>query len=903
MPVFKVPVRHRFGILPLPRAEEILAGRDRPRNVQRENNYKRSLVEIDSTFIAKYNDSCESDKRRLDEVLRRALQHAKFKAKPKRPSSSCDDLDTSDVQKAWEEMVVICQCNGSFEEEALVELAASLALVPISPSQVPSLLHIAGMSYQWLKRDELDGPLLRSGELLLLKILYLVSLRIYVYHLNGALPTLCTKEEVEQFKSDLEGFENREWTYRNFPEPLLHWKVALEVGLLVCECFAHSFNGPTLLSMSSLGNAEGSSCMEDLNQNTATELNVYDVPKKGHSSLHPTLWHALDVWQCVRQGSALLDESLRDLLACSSGFDAEHWMDSMLAMDILCAAAEVNIKVLRFVQDLADGRAKEYYEQHAKIKLHPSCEGRSSQAASSLEAEGTRRNPKKGARFDTPARDSKMKEDDFKETSKLLEQTHRIPVTLNILGMQPNFKEADLWPTNPEIMTATPSKLKVTFVSEESPSVKPFTPESVRTQSLIENESIPNTPVSDVSSSTDVDLRKSRTPTVSRDLTTNSLHVTSPPFVTWGHRRGRSSATLTAGTAASAALSTPTEEKLLSLLTPSALGPRDGEDPPESAKAKKGESRCTHYTHSIAALSGWGGEGGGRGSEIPPSTVCAPSFVSLPQELGSDELAFNSRFESWPSEVCTAYTVNMASITIYGRTSAIQDAALTGRHASGVTSKHGLVQLAGFERHQDDQDVTGLPSWAVRFVAILGLSRVSRICTKMNLKDGLSTVAWDRLMEAHSMERDKRVMEAYKLRQVSTDIDSCLLQSDCQHSSLPVIAYTADVLSHMFLPSVTPITRPIPCHRQRTKSELISCPNQKTSDVSAVLPKVDTGLSEARSPPSSNYITRTTKVLQSVAEEHWRRQMNTECAEEEKIIQGPLVSAIQETHQPQQRSL
>lgn len=60
----------------------------------------------------------------------------------------------------------------------------------------------------------------------------------------------------------------------------------------------------------------------------------------------------------------------------------------------------------------------------------------------------------------------------------------------------------------------------------------------------------------------------------------------------------------------------------------------------------------------------------------------------------------------------------------------------------------------------------GFPSWAVRFVAILGLSRVSRVCSKMNLKDGVSAVAWTRLMEAHSVERDKRVMEAYKLRQV-----------------------------------------------------------------------------------------------------------------------------------------
>ena len=60
----------------------------------------------------------------------------------------------------------------------------------------------------------------------------------------------------------------------------------------------------------------------------------------------------------------------------------------------------------------------------------------------------------------------------------------------------------------------------------------------------------------------------------------------------------------------------------------------------------------------------------------------------------------------------------------------------------------------------------GLSSWAIRFVALLGLSRVCRVCSKMHLKDGMSALAWSRLVEAHATERDSRVMEAYKTRQV-----------------------------------------------------------------------------------------------------------------------------------------
>ena len=70
-------------------------------------------------------------------------------------------------------------------------------------------------------------------------------------------------------------------------------------------------------------------------------------------------------------------------------------------------------------------------------------------------------------------------------------------------------------------------------------------------------------------------------------------------------------------------------------------------------------------------------------------------------------------------------------------------------------------------------NLAALPSWAIRFVALLGLSRVCRVCSRMHLKDGLSAVAWGRLMEAHAAESDKRVMEAYKLRQVGVAYFSC----------------------------------------------------------------------------------------------------------------------------------
>ena len=60
----------------------------------------------------------------------------------------------------------------------------------------------------------------------------------------------------------------------------------------------------------------------------------------------------------------------------------------------------------------------------------------------------------------------------------------------------------------------------------------------------------------------------------------------------------------------------------------------------------------------------------------------------------------------------------------------------------------------------------GFSSWSIRHGAILGLSRVCRVCSNLPMKDGLSEVAWRKLMERHTAENDSRVIEAYKVSKV-----------------------------------------------------------------------------------------------------------------------------------------
>lgn len=61
---------------------------------------------------------------------------------------------------------------------------------------------------------------------------------------------------------------------------------------------------------------------------------------------------------------------------------------------------------------------------------------------------------------------------------------------------------------------------------------------------------------------------------------------------------------------------------------------------------------------------------------------------------------------------------------------------------------------------------TGLPSWCVRYLAIVGLSRVNRTCQSLPMKDDLSNVAWRKCVERRSAEPDKRVLKAFCISQV-----------------------------------------------------------------------------------------------------------------------------------------
>jgi hypothetical protein len=184
MPVTKVPVVHKFGIISLSQAEQLLRRQKLREETEKfpTSNKSTSCPIITLDFIAKYNSS-DKERDALDGIIKRVLEHAKFKSTSPTIATTKDEPD---VSEGWLELIMLCQCYGPYQEsisvlilldhlrlilECLTTLNTSLLCSPLSRLHIPVLFYMSGLCYHWLKCDTSPSSTMRTGELLLLNVI------------------------------------------------------------------------------------------------------------------------------------------------------------------------------------------------------------------------------------------------------------------------------------------------------------------------------------------------------------------------------------------------------------------------------------------------------------------------------------------------------------------------------------------------------------------------------------------------------------------------------------------------------------------------------------------------------------------------------------------------------------
>lgn len=444
--------------------------------------------------------------------------------------------------------------------------------------------------------------------------------------------------------------------------------------------------------------------------------------------------------------------------------DVIHRMEGFLAMSILCTTSELSLEVLNLVQSLASTSS------HSPKTIQDENVTKTQTTSQSLP---TASKEKSKLRFIMP---HSMKLGGRVQIPVEQDSSIRKMPTLNMLGMQPDFNLPDgestyteartepslpatrEWDINVDdyrrlVSTKTASADYVRHMHMHGTQntfmriTHSYTPDTVRTQSLIENESIPdplpsalnsNISIMDVTGSfVTVDLGESMgksagqllTSSNSKNMDISVSNLVSPCVLPSGDLESIDEGTMQSFASgakvkeirhdnSNSAINQSKNQRIHYQDSNSLKEPNTELIKSNEAKISLVEkpqernlySRCTHYTHSTAPLAGGANM---LGSMVHPSTVIRQSGLYSTQSglpLVKEEPQ-PLPLCSWPNEVVLAYVHGMACCAIYGRTTIIQKTAMQGlgqkseaprkkcsSHGSNKKVREcGLMNLVGFK--------------------------------------------------------------------------------------------------------------------------------------------------------------------------------------------------------------
>ncbi|CAO2625627.1 Transmembrane protein 232, partial [Lemmus lemmus] len=235
---------------------------------------------------------------------------------------------------AWAEIIYLAQCRGDIQDEALNMLHASLDHAPFDYNQLPALFFLAESVLYRLCCDAFMKGFLYSVEIKLVKIGYLIFLRLFVFFLHGHLESF--KQHLIRLQPYLYALYFSEASYYKYPNIFSNVHFILKTSEIICKRELHPET-----AVENTGGVKGA--YSDL---TRLELN------EGGYEVSHLLWHCVAAWSCVQNNSPQLNTVLEHLLFHRTQLQTKCWLDSTLALLVLGEAAKLNMACLKALMDL-----------------------------------------------------------------------------------------------------------------------------------------------------------------------------------------------------------------------------------------------------------------------------------------------------------------------------------------------------------------------------------------------------------------------------------------------------------------------------------------------------------------------------------------------------------------------
>ncbi|XP_022090789.1 transmembrane protein 232-like isoform X2 [Acanthaster planci] len=978
MPITRVPIVHKFGIISQSQREELqerLLQQSYLQSVktQRIPPTTRNPLELSESFVQQFNGTTSLDeKEKLEAIAHKMLNRTKRRAGILEGGKG----KNVDLPKAWTDLSMLAQCRGKIQEECLDLLIVSLNQAPLVTIHIPSLFYLAETTLYWLRTDAMDQPFLRIGEIKLLKMGQGVFLRLYYHHMAGHLKGY--REYKNRLITYLAGVRECEEAYSPYPGAHLCLRFISEVGRLVVEDVlnedpavpgaapqtatqarpksadggARTASRPEPNSVSEFDNISGrhpdqilEEDEDDLPSPTPTpklERSLPDTPlpsgmgsivkprtQTGQSSIHdlsPTLWHSLDVWRCVVHLSGGFREAVRALSMCGSTLATEHWVDALCALRVIAETARSDLKVLKTLQNLARGvlpsttplppsplipsedvELQDNKEEETGEKVE---EGELESIVSGLSQTSLMSDLHLADHGRAGGLAKKLApESDFVADGKHLSDLSGG----SLLKSARNTSTCVLMdtPKQAELLTS-PSSLGQKASSRGGSTPSTALNVSSARESLNSAGDLPlPSGLDDPSGSIeDSDLD----PGDDSEVEANDVDVTRPQ-VSMPLETGQGLPEIGVKLRREVSFDVePTDRD----------GDLEGDLPKKSSlRDGSGRSEGTRKSNSAKSVTidpvpdtQYFSEASGSTSNKQAAQTTAVAGLKNKHPLETQGLA------GWPWEVSFAYAELMSHLCLHGSTAEIQRTALVGSKKKGYgpymhkkqagsgssqapadeeqhcLSSAGLLDLAEYQGKidGDETDESSQWGWRIRYSAILGLVKVTRCTSAEKLQEGMRTVAWNALMRCHSMERDHRVLEAFRVGQVEAHIETQMQKALITRS---FNSRLAGGLAAAYLPPLAP---PVEVSKKSPRRQ-VEMPKPKQpvrTGPNRLSLKQELLLATALDEQPVDFKTRTDLDLKRIVEDQWRKELQQQLEEEEKAKEKAL-QEDQETEESRQK--
>ncbi|XP_043566381.1 transmembrane protein 232 isoform X1 [Chiloscyllium plagiosum] len=367
MPLFKIPIVHRFGIIS--HADHLLIEKSIAEETQKLSNTKnaarRNPFEVTEQFIQQFNHAKErKEKEQMIDVARKMLTRNKRKAGLNAMGSG----NHVNLPLAWTELAFLVHCKEKIQEEALDILLISLDQAPLHPDQIPVLFFLAESVLYWICTDAVKQSYLYACEVKIIKLGFLTFLRLFIFHLTGLVQAF--KECIFRLHTYLEGLPEREACYQSFPNILLDVRFIITTGEIICG---------SVKSNEEYCQRTGN-LVEDVNKNVC-RLQVRTAcrcprqvaePQQKVCNISPVLRECLLVWIYVKHKIQHLDDILKHLLLREQLCNTD-WIDSALGLLLLGEAAKMNMACLKVLTELGTTLVSRVGSNNIKQLIHLYC--------------------------------------------------------------------------------------------------------------------------------------------------------------------------------------------------------------------------------------------------------------------------------------------------------------------------------------------------------------------------------------------------------------------------------------------------------------------------------------------------------------------------------------------------